>query len=111
MDLNEFIEKSLNVKESRVGDFQDVRPCIIMEDGERMSVQASRTHYCDPRIDSAAYYSSFEIGFPTFIDERLRAYAEKWDDPTDTIYAYVPREIIVEIIDDHGGISKEQELL
>ena len=73
-------------------------------DGFKMSVQASEFHYCTPRINTDRYYE-FEVGFPTEKEDLLMPYAEDYDNPTDTVYGYVPIEVIEEIITKHGGIQ------
>ena len=71
-----------------------------------MSVQASRSHYCLPRRDNAEYYEEVEVGYPNQEDELLTPYAELYEDfgPTDTIYPYVPVDVVAKVILKHGGI-------
>jgi len=35
-------------------------------------------------------------------------YAEDYDKPTDTVYAYVPSSVIIDVIENHGGMVKGQ---
>lgn len=80
-----------------------VLPKIECADGFKMSVQASRTHYCTPRTDTGPW-SHVEVGFPTEREELLMEYVEDADRPTSTVYGYVPVEVIVAVIDKHGGL-------
>ena len=49
-------------------------------------------------------YESVELGFPSIEDELINEYAE--DEPyTETVYGYVPIEIVEELINKHGGIK------
>lgn len=75
-------------------------------DGYSVSIQASSGHYCSPRLtlSSVSDYESFELGFPTVGDSELIEYAENTEDLTDTVYGYVPREVIEAVIAKHGGI-------
>ena len=75
-------------------------------DGFTMSVQASRTHYCLPKQDDAESYEEVEVGYPSQEDELLLPYAELYEDfgPTDTIYPYVPVDVIDRVIEKHGGV-------
>lgn len=41
-----------------------VRPPIWCADGASLSVQASKDHYCSPRVDGAERYGTVEIGYP-----------------------------------------------
>lgn len=81
---------------------------LLLADGTQMSIQASNNHYCSPRMDSTngtyADYSEFEIGFPSRVIDLLLPYAEDLDSPTDTVYAYVPKELIETIIKEAGGV-------
>lgn len=63
-----------------------------------MSVQASRTHYCEPKQDNLKEY--------THVESLLLMYAEDGEYPTETIYAFVPVEEVEEIIKKHGGLVK-----
>ncbi len=71
-------------------------------DGFNMSVQASRYNYCSPRNDRGPWMS-VEVGYPSHLDVLLRPYAEEPDLPTDTVYGYVPSEIILAVVEAHGG--------
>jgi len=81
---------------------------VLCEDGTEISIQASSGHYCQPRKDSPnnSYdiYESFEIGFPTREIECLRTYAECDEDLTETVYGYVPKEVVEQAVADCGGI-------
>lgn len=81
-------------------------PRIKCADGFDMSVQASYGHYCDPReYLKDGSYSSWEIGFPSDVEILLRDYCEDEDNPTDTVYGYVPTEVIDAVIAKHGGVQ------
>jgi hypothetical protein len=77
---------------------------IECADGFSMSVQASRFNYCSPRVDDAAAYEEVEIGFPSLAEPLLRSYAEDADRLTDTVYPYVPSQLVVDVVAKHGGI-------
>ena len=78
---------------------------VVCNDGFEMSVQASRGNYCQPREDHAEHYSEVEVGYPSSREELLMAYAEDKERPTNTVYGWVPSDIIRHIIDKHGGIK------
>jgi hypothetical protein len=106
--LNAYLLNPANVKEefkrgfaSEHG-FRQVRP-VKCADGLEFSAQASSTHYCTPR-DSVGPWVAVEIGFPTERVEEFMEYAENPDDPTDTVYGYVPVEVVEAVINNHGGI-------
>ena len=76
---------------------------VVCKDGFSMSVQASGTNYNEPR-DSSGPYVSAEVGFPSSYDFYLQEYAEDKDDPTGTVYGWVPAHVIRMCIDAHGGM-------
>ncbi len=76
---------------------------VVCKDGFTVSVQASSTAYCNPRKDTAERYTSVELGFPSEDDEMIAQYAEDPDRPCDTVYAWVPVEIVNLLIAKHGG--------
>ena len=47
----------------------------------------------------------FELGFPTKSDDLILEYAEDRNKPTKTIYPFVPIEVVIELINKHGGIN------
>ena len=49
-------------------------------------------------------YTEVELGFPNIADEKLLDYATDPDDPLNSIYAYVPVELVEKILTKHGGI-------
>jgi hypothetical protein len=73
-------------------------------DGFKMSVQANGTAYCSPRIDDADNYTEVEIGFPSHREELLIEFAEEPNKPTETVYAWVPTQIVTTVIAKHGGM-------
>lgn len=81
---------------------------LTLNDGTTMSVQASSSHYCTPRIDNAPTYSEVEIGFPSKKVERLMPYAENRTAPTDTVYGWVPVSVLATIVKEAGGIKEVQ---
>lgn len=83
-----------------------VRPAIICADGFKMSVQASEYHYCTPRITGAEQYTEVEVGFPSQKEDLLMDYADDCDRPTDTVYGYVPVEVVIAVINKHGGLQQ-----
>jgi len=84
-------------------------PRIVCADGFSMSVQAQSTSYCTPR-QAEGPHTHMEGGFPSSVplDPELLAYREKIyvgeDDPCDTVYPYVPREVFEREFKLHGGI-------
>lgn len=82
------------------------RKKIVCKDGFNMSVQGSSGHYCSPR-KTQNWYTAMEIGYPSAKEDLIMEFAETPEAPTDTVYGYVPCNIIEEVINKHGGIDIE----
>lgn len=74
-------------------------------DGFSVSIQAGEYLYSTPRADTGPWTAA-ELGFPS---ERPEPWAD-WEEyaqdplnPTNTVYAYVPVELIEALIALHGG--------
>ncbi len=82
-----------------------IRQRIECQDGFRFSVQGSRGHCISPCEDRLRHYAAYEIGFPSAEEPLIFEYAEdkNW---TDTVYGYVPEEIINAVLAKHGGFKK-----
>ena len=55
-------------------------------------------------------YTHVEVGFPSDRPELWRdweAYAEDPDEPTRTVYGYVPLQLVQELVTTHGGEANE----
>lgn len=90
-------------------EFEMPRKRILCQDGFSMSVQASAGHYCEPRITGLGFYNSYEIGFASSEEPLLCPYAEDPDNPTGTVYGWVPVEVVAQVIAKHGGIVGEDK--
>jgi len=80
-------------------------PRIVCRDGSSISVQARESAYCTPRSDHGPY-STVECGFPNREPWTLKEFAELCgtDDYTQTVYSYVPVDLVMHELDLHGGI-------
>ena len=82
----------------------------VCADGFTVSVQASEFSYCTPR-DNIGPWTAVECGFPSAKDPVLEEYAEDPSAPIDkddktvqTVYPYVPSDVVMSIIESHGGL-------
>ena len=101
MTTNEQLQKGNYIYSERDG----VRERLHCKDGFSISVQASRFHYCIPRVTGAEYYKKVELGYPSEVETAIIDYAED-ENYTDTVYGYVPVHIVDMIIEKHGGIDE-----
>ena len=103
--INEYLNRTRKVVTMYGGiKYEQIRPHVLCKDGFTISVQASKYHYCTPRIDGAVKYETVELGFPNIEDPLIIDYAEERGRPTDTVYGYVPVHIVNELVEKHGGI-------
>lgn len=83
---------------------------IVCKDGETLSVQASELHYSTPRQNKGPY-SEVEVGYPSVQPpETWKEFCEDWDKPTQTVYGYIPVNLVEEFIQAHGGIDISKTL-
>lgn len=90
---------------NRANPYFQLVPAMVCADGFSMSVQAGEGHYCSPRINDHPAYYAFEIGYPSAPEPLLMEYAETPETPTDTVYGYVPTDVIDAVIAAHGGLK------
>mgnify|MGYP001348805479 FL=1 len=92
-----------------------IRPYVVCKDGFKVSIQASEFHYSDPKddVDSGEYYN-VELGYPSEImSYEISQYAEcaeNEEDLLETIYAYVPIDLVEKELQRHGGIDWNETL-
>lgn len=92
---------------------------IRCADGYELSVIAGEGTYCSPRPDRYGVlgdapgdypgpYTAVEVGFPSVRPEPWESWsdlAEDPDTPTETVYGYVPVELVRDLVAAHGGES------
>ena len=78
------------------------RRAFVCPDGFSVSIQASSYHYCSPRDDDGPY-TSVELGFPSKVVESLMPYAKEPDQPTGTVYGWVPVDAVADVLTKHGA--------
>lgn len=80
------------------------RPRVECKDGFTISIQAGCYLYSKPNYIADGYLK-VELGFPSEADSMIIDYAEDPDDPTNTVYGYVPIHIVDKLLHKHGGIK------
>jgi hypothetical protein len=82
-------------------------PPIQCADGFSVSVQASAFHYCTPRNNEGPW-DTVELGFPNAPIPELFEYSESENpDAMNSVWGFVPMNLVVELITKHGGLKKE----
>lgn len=81
---------------------------IVCADGYSLSVQVHEGAYCAPRDGWGPDWDLAEIGFPSSEPTaEIMAYAEDADEPTQTVYGYVPMPLIDALVELHGGFAED----
>lgn len=83
------------------------RPRVICSDGFSVSIQAGYGMYSTPRTFFPPY-THVELGFPSHYEQDILDYAESFSEiesPTETVYPYVPIEVIYNALTKHGVIQ------
>ena len=106
MNLRKFLK--FTARKSDYVDMLVLRPRIVCNDGFNISVQAGHGLYCSPREDLMnGNYESVEAGYPSEAEPLLMEYAKDDSKPTETVYGWVPVEVIEAVVKKHGGWEVE----
>lgn len=122
------LDKFMKDNPRRAGDIS--RPRVVCNDGFKMSVQFDVCDYLrsdsfllgwkphsilyaemiddDGDVTSIKNYKTVEVGYPTDKPICFSKYAEDNDDYTETVYGYVPIELVCKEIIQHNGIKEAQ---
>lgn len=99
MTVNEYLHVSFEPH-----DEYHVRKPVLCADGFKVSIQGGTSfHYCHPRRHCDEY-KEVELGYPSMEDDLIIEYAENSAAPTQTVYGWVPIEIVEQLVEKHGGI-------
>lgn len=90
---------------------------LVCTDGFKLSVVAGDGTYCSPRPSDYGFgdvpgtyegpYTAVEVGFPSARPEpwdQWSEWCENPEDPTATVYNYVPVDAVRALIAHHGGL-------
>jgi len=86
---------------------EPVKPSIVCADGFWMSVQAGEGHYCSPRqsLTKQARYGYTAVEVMLWDQEAPDAWQEYGEHGVEGLYAWVPIELVAELILQHGGLK------
>jgi hypothetical protein len=85
-------------------EYSKVHEHLVCNDGTTLSVQASKTHYCYPRVNDSVYYSEVEV---FCVSSDVPKCWLKYGDNVNHPFGYIPVVMVEEFIDSHGGIENE----
>jgi hypothetical protein len=110
MDLNEYLMSQRDMNDTQVaGEItMPLAKRIECADGFSISVQATYGAYCSPRRNIGPWYE-VACGFPSDTPDIIMAYAETPEKPTETVYGYVPVDLVEQLIAQHGGAKEASE--
>ena len=100
MTVNDFLRKFRKVEHG----MNVTRPRVRCADGFTVSVQAGYGIRSIPGCDADSYID-VELGYPAGKEDDWIIYAENRSMPTDTVYNFVPVELVDKVLDAHGGIA------
>lgn len=103
-DVNNHIYHNyLKNNESPAKLFKEIVSRFVCENGFNVSIQASKYHYCEPRENGLSSYTKLELGYPSkMVPEYVWEYADNLEQLEDTVFAYVPIELVVKLLNDLG---------
>lgn len=106
MNLNEYLMSQRDANDPAVYNDRSfpLAKRITCADGFSLSVQATHGAYCSPRQNIGPWYE-VEVGFPSAEPTSILSYAEQKEKPTETVYGYVPIDLVEALIDEHGGMK------
>ena len=78
---------------------------VKFKSGFGVSIQASSRSYCDPKNNHGPY-TAVELGFPTASEPLIMEYAEDRNNPTETVYGWVPAAVVTALVIKHGGVER-----
>ncbi len=82
------------------------RPKIVCTDGFKMSIQGNEMTYSIPK-KVATEFQAMEIGFPSQQEDLIMEFIDRTEhDPTQSVYGYIPIDLIEKVIEKHGGIDE-----
>ena len=88
------------------GTYCHPRPVLCYHFADHDMVREPDGYYETAPHDFAGPYDKVEVGFPSEIPEpweEWSQFAEESEDPTGTIYSYVPVDLVRELVASHGG--------
>jgi hypothetical protein len=104
--VNEFMR---NNREAGPRESTRLVAAIECRDGFYISVQGHRGGYSSPRANDADYYSHVECGYPSAPVPELAEYKdgdrENRASDTESVYGYVPVNVVADLLNAHGGIK------
>lgn len=107
MKISQFTRVTHQVGDGPFGFY--VRPRVWCRDGFNISIQGGEGSYSTPR-KNVKEFMAMECGYPNRVEELILEFADDPANPTETIYGWVPIEIIQQVIDKHGGIDLDQTI-
>lgn len=107
MNISEYIMKNSLSNSKKSPGYSGVDR-IVCHDDFSISIQAGAYLYSAPRRNEGPW-TAVECGYPSSKPDLIMGYAEDPDNPTNTVYGYVPVELVEQLIASHGGSKQLEE--
>lgn len=98
------LQEFMNDENNRIKSSAYLRKRTKCADGFTISIQASEIHNCKPAQLFAETFESLELGYPSKKDKLILRYADSPKHPKNTVYTYVPWDVVEKLVKKHGGI-------
>lgn len=112
--MNAIVEYWLKNHSKEADDLPGLVFCVRVHcaDGFSISIQASKFHCCVPReYLPDGNYSAWELGFPSETEPLILEYQDSSPrKPTETIYPFVPTDVVNAMIAKHGGLKENETI-
>ena len=103
MTTLEKLQAHLAAKRIKHGGIAMPVPRIHCQDGFSVSIQASEFAYSEPSNNTGPW-TQMEVGYPDAAWDMPDTFQDYYD--SGQVWAYVPAELICNLIDSHGGIKE-----
>ena len=110
--LNAYLSGRISFIGTSKHEDKGLTPRIICADGVELSVQTGIYLYCSPRENIGPWFQ-VEVGYPSICPpDTWRGYFDgDWEegDRTASVYGYVPIDLVIDFINEHGGADLTTE--
>lgn len=90
------------------------RPLVRCNDGFSLYISAGQNARSEPDVElsDTTRYEEVEVSYPSEADPVLKKFADEYlyltGDLTDSVFPYMPVELVEEMLESHGGIDAEK---
>lgn len=116
ISLETYLDYSAGKEDTPYETEENVRPMIVCNDGFSVFIGAGSRYECSPKFDlqnsSGSGYTEIEVLYPSEEDKTLKQFTDEYlflnNSMTDSVIPYVPKDLVKEMLEKHGGINFEK---